>query len=124
MFWNLFKRKKQETQENAASYKTWICYAIDDDGLIIDINVEDFSEKSLDNFAKILAGVSTMSFMVDTISVVKEGFANKPDEYAFIMEQAILHAKKEIEKLALEFEDVNNLNFGDEPVVKPSDVIK
>jgi|GEM_PF-7009137 len=124
MFWNPFKifTKKQE-ETNSQKIHSWICYGIDDDGLSIDINIDSISEKSLDQFAKLLAGISTMSLVPETLAMIKDGLANHPDEYALLIEMAIDYAKKEINNI---IEDIPSLQSEDkdEPVIKPSDIIK
>lgn len=127
MFWNFFKQDKKESKEqepqNELNYNTWICYGIDKEGISIDINIEDFSEKALDDFAKLLAGVSTMALVPDTISIIKEGLKSEPEAYEFLIEKAVEYAKKEINKIVEDAGVLENLD-SDEPVVKPSDIIK
>lgn len=122
MFWNLFKNKK-EVKEEQNTYKTWICYGIDDDGISIDINIEDLSSKSLDDFAKLLAGLSTMALLPDTLEIIREGLIDSPQLYTKIIEATVEHAKKEINYMAEQAIQEQSANI-DEPIVKPSDLIK
>lgn len=120
MFWNFFKKQTQEPETQECL--TWICYGIDDEGLSIDVNIEDFSEKSLTNFAKLLAGVSTMALVPDTIAIIKEGLKSNEDAYNFVITKSIEYAKEEVQKI-LEDSELQSLN-SDDPVIKPSDIIK
>jgi hypothetical protein len=132
MFWNLFKKTKaepvvEETQEEELEYNTWISYGISKDSISIDINIEDYSKESLDNFAKLLAGVSTMGFINDTMQVIKSGFENKPEEFDFLMERAAVYAKLELERVLEEGKKLglNTVrNDSDKPCIKPSEVIR
>lgn len=124
MFWNLFKSKEAPQQQvDNESYDTWICYGIDKDGLSIDINIADVSKKSLDDFAKLLAGISTMSLFPETLAIIKNGLIDEPEAYEFLIEKAVEYAKYEISKI---IGDIPSLQDSDssEPIVKPSDIIK
>lgn len=133
MFWNLFKKTKvepvfiEETQEEELEYKTWISYGISGESISIDINIEDYSEESLDNFAKLLAGVSTMGFVNDTLQVIKSGFENRPEEFTFLMDRSTYYARLEVERIIEEGKKLGLNTFNDdpdEPLIKPSEVIR
>lgn len=122
MFWNLFKKKPaQDDTEILPAYDTVICYAIEDDTLSIEINIKDYSDESIDKFAKLLAGVSTMSFVSETIALIKDAMKERPEKYTALMEKAADYAQKEVTKLLSEQE---NTLSEDDPYVHPSDAFK
>lgn len=120
MFWNPFKKNKKEEPQD---YKIWICYGIENESLLIDINISDYSKESLDSFAKLLAGISTMSFISDTLSTVKDGFKENEFEYDFLMERTAVYAKKELDRIMQEGKGLGLINE-DDPCIKPSDALK
>ncbi len=126
MFWNIFKsKKKEEEQEDELNYNTWISYGISDDNLIcVDINIEDYSNESLDNFAKLLAGVSTMSFVNDTIATIKKGFEDRQEEYEYLMDRTSMYAQQEVARILEEAKFQYATKDSDEPCIKPSDIAK
>jgi hypothetical protein len=126
MFWNIFKsKKKEEEQEDELNYNTWISYGISDDDLIcVDINIEDYSKESLDNFAKLLAGVSTMSFVNDTIATIKRGFEGRQEEYEYLMDRTSMYAQQEVARILEETKIQYVMKDSDEPCIKPSDIAK
>jgi hypothetical protein len=127
MFWNFFKQDKKESKEqepqNELNYNTWICYGIDEDGLSIDINIDDISEESLDNFAKLIAGISTMTLVPETLAIIKDGLKDEPEAYNFIIERAVEYATREMGKIMNDIQSTQE-SSQDEPIVKPSDIIQ
>lgn len=122
MFWNPFKKKPaQNDREILPAYDTLICYAIEDDSLCIEINIKDYSDESIDRFARLLAGVSTMSFVSETLVLIKDAMKEKPEKYTVLMEKAADYAQKEVAKLLSENE---NISSEDDPYVHPADAFK
>jgi hypothetical protein len=120
-----FKRKSADKDiegipKDAQSSLTY--YVKDDGEIFIDINLEDYSEETLGNFSKILAGISSLRFQLQTIDVVKHGFLEsgrvKEFEQLLIL---ILHLSRQ------DVEEVENYidkkAKEEEPCIKPSDML-
>lgn len=120
MFWDMFKKSKKQADQPQLG-ETVISYALDEEDLLIEINMKDFSQKSMDDFARLLAGVSTMSFVPETIALIRDVMKERPEEYSALMEKAALYAKEEVEKLVLAQQDYVEK---DAPYINPSDALK
>lgn len=120
MFWNPFKKPEKKTD------KTFLSFSMEDDTLFIEMNIADYSDTSIENFAKLLAGIATTSFTVDTINLVKDAMQDHPDKYIQTMEIAAIYAQIESERLLSEHADLlenSTSKEKDEPYIKPSDTL-
>ena len=67
---SFFKKKEEPDEiESALTY-----YVKDDGEVFIDVNLIDYSRETINNFAKVLAGISSLRFQLQTIDMVKHGF--------------------------------------------------
>lgn len=96
-------------------------YLVDANGEIyIDILIDDYSTDTLNQFALLLASISTTSFQLQTLSVTQEAFTRdgKIEELKLLVaemlkKQVVLHMEEETET------DTNV----DDPLIQPSDLI-
>ena len=122
---NFLKKKPDEPANVEASSLTY--YITDDDEIFCDVNLVDYSDESLKSFAKILVGISSFSFQVQTIEMVQNGFleSDKTDEYDKLLHYIILMSQQD--QKALDKEKLDNLaqrqKSEEEPCIKPSDML-
>jgi hypothetical protein len=117
---SFFKKKKENNE--ADNIESALTYYVKDDGeVFIDVNLIDYSTKTINNFAKVLAGISSLRFQLQTIDMVKHGFveSGKIEEFENLLTQIVLISKQEIESIT----GINNKDKGEDPCIKPSDMI-
>jgi hypothetical protein len=127
---NWFKKQKQETVYKE-QIESVISYCVTKNGEIyIDINIENYEQETLDRFAKMLAGLCSLKFSPQTIAILQAGLEenDRVGEYEYIIEKSTSYCKEELQ------EYLSGLQEGvfsedptlesDDPVVKPSDIIK
>lgn len=118
---NFFKAKKEVDDTNKA--QSSLTYYVQEDGeVFVDVNLEDYSTETLNNFAKILSGISSLRFQMQTINMVKHGFleADRIKEFEELMLQIILLSQKDIDEIE---KFSKKTGRGEEPCIKPSDMI-
>tara|TARA_Y100001963_G_C6579088_1_gene352531 strand:- start:411 stop:698 length:288 start_codon:yes stop_codon:yes gene_type:complete len=92
----------------------------DDGELYIDVNLIDYEEETLKNFAKLVASLASPALQIETINMIKDGFDNsgKQEECRRLL--------IEIATLAVKDNDVQDFLDGnkkeDEPCIKPTDL--
>jgi hypothetical protein len=127
---NFFKKKPDEAANVEASSLTY--YITDDDEIFCDVNLVDYSDESLKSFAKILVGIPSFRFQVQTIQMVHDGFleADKVDEYDKLLRYVLVTSQQDQEALDKENSDKAKLDDLDqrqkseeEPCIKPSDML-
>ena len=130
----MFKFFKNKTNEDKPSIDkdVWdkleevqsaLTYYVKTDGeIFVDVNLVDYSEETLNNFSKILAGISSLRFQLQTIDMVKHGFlaSGKTEEFKQLLTQILLLSREDIN----EMESYTKRKLkGEEPCIKPSDMI-
>ena len=122
---NFFKKKPDEAANVEASSLTY--YITDDDEIFCDVNLVDYSDESLKSFAKIIVGISSFRFQLQTIEMVHGGFleADKTNEYEKLLHYILLTSQQD--QKALDDENLDNLDqrqkSEEEPCIKPSDML-
>ena len=107
-------------QDEAQSSLTY--YVKEDGEIFVDVNLIDYSEETLTNFSKILAGISSLRFQLQTIDMVKHGFmeSGKVEEFKELLTRIVLISKQDIQSM----EDFTKRQLGgEEPCIKPSDML-
>ena len=122
---SFFKKKtpnkyEEDLPKGAQSALTY--YVKADGEIFIDINLEDYSEETLSNFSKILAGISSLRFQLQTIDIVKSGFleAGKIKEFEKVLIQILFLSQQDIQEME---SFTKRHSKGEEPCIKPSDMI-
>lgn len=119
-FLDLFKKKKQEEvkqeQIEQPQEETFSClsYCVDDDGEIyIDVNLKELTPECLIRFSRIMIGMSSLQFHVETIETLKNGLLEhgREDLFELFVEQVLSSADSE-----------GQIKKEDEPCIKPSDM--
>jgi hypothetical protein len=117
-----FKIPKEDIQSS-------ITYCVKLDGQIyMDVHLADYEEQTLDNFAKIIAGLSSLRFQMQTIEMIKDSLIEADEIGVFnkIVEKmviATLDDKKHLENLMKDtHQDIDSRE--EKPWIKPSQVMK
>lgn len=127
---NFFKKKPDEPVEPVepeVESSSLTYYITDGDEIFFDVNLVDYSDESLKSFAKILVGISSFRFQVQTIEMVQDGFleADKTDEYEKLLHYIILTSQRD--QRNLDKDAVDNLDrrqkSEEDPCIKPSDML-
>ena len=122
---NLFKKKekKEKKEENLEEIQSALTYYVRNDGeIFVDVNLVDYSKETLSNFSKLLAGISSLRFQLQTIDMVKNGFleSDKSKEFEELLTQILLITRQDVQ--AMESFTDRNLKE-EEPCIKPSEMI-
>lgn len=100
-----------------------LTYYVKTDGeMYVDVNLVDYSEETLNNFSKVLAGISSLRFQLQTIDMVKHGFleSGKTEEFKKLLTQILLISREDIN----EMESYTKRKLkGEDPCIKPSDML-
>jgi|688.fasta_scaffold489808_2 hypothetical protein len=132
---NLFNFKKQDLPKNEQQddqqpeesliddeIQSMVCYSSDKEGnVLIDIMLEDYSKESVSNFAKVICGICSFQFHIQTVEIIKNGFidADKDEMFDFFLSEMIKVSKENLLKLKQE----SSGQSSEEPCVKPSDML-
>lgn len=126
----MFKKIKQffskEEETNNLAQVTF-CISEGEEAPMLDIVIEDYSEKTLDALTKILFTIQSPTCMLETLNVIIENLrANDQDEAAIALCMKLgndfLTATPQtfLESLVTETEEDNT----EEPCIKPSDMLQ
>lgn len=132
MSWNpLNWFKKNKKTEDTIEVESCISFCTVENGEIyIDINIKNYNRDTLDRFAILMADLFSLSLSNDTLGILKDGLANinKIEEYKYIIQKATDRAKENIAIQLSEFgkspEQTEQSENCDDPIVKPSDIMK
>ena len=117
---NFFKNKEEEEKVEGESSLTY--YIKEDGEIFCDISLIDYEEDTIKNFAKLIVGVSSLRFQVQTIEMVQNGFIeeNKVEEYEKLLRYVVLMTQQD----TLSLEEPNQRQKSEEePCIKPSDML-
>jgi hypothetical protein len=124
---DFFKKKnaqsKKQPEDDLEDVQSALTYYVKSDGeIFVDVNLVDYSEETLNNFAKILAGISSLRFQLQTVDMVKHGFleAGKLEAFKQLLSLIVLISREDVQ--AMESFTKTKLK-GEEPCIKPSDML-
>lgn len=118
---NLFVKNKQQ-QDEKPSYESSIAYSCDEKGeIFVDIDIQDYNEQTISNFAKILCGISSFKFHLETLNIIKDGFVEngREDLFGLLLEEILRISKDEIYSHSESLGKPDN----EEPCINPSDML-
>ena len=123
-FWNLFKRKEKEIEDDDDA-TTAITYLIDDDGeIFIDITVASFEDEDIENLANLMCSIFTEKCRIITTEMIKtnmekEGEDDKLEKLlSLIIKNQLVIASQELINKEAELRIDS-----EEPCIKPSDML-
>ena len=110
-----------EGEDNSAS----LTYSVSKDGEVyMDVTMSDYEEKTLQNFAKVIAGVSSIKFQLQTIEMIQTSLCTIGEEEVFT--RLVEHVLKETQTQADTLERIGKQalnqdnNQEEQPWIKPS----
>ena len=119
----------EETLKLEEDVKSSVTYYVKSDGQIyMDMNLADYEEQTLDNFAKVISGLSSLRFQMQTIEMIKDSFieADELDIFNKILDKMVLATQSDQEQLEKMMKDLNQDidNKEEQAWIKPSEVMK
>jgi len=128
---NFFKKHNPEKDEfewnKPQDIQSALTYYVKTDGeIFVDVNLVDYSKETLDNFSKVLAGISSLRFQLQTIDMVKHGFleSGKTEEFKQLLTQIVLFSREDVQAMeSFTNERFKGEELGEEPCIKPSDML-
>jgi len=124
---NNSKDGEEKVADGEASIQSAVTYYATSDGQIyIDINISDYEEGTMSNFAKMISNISTIKFQIETLKIIKESLveSGNGDVFDKLVEKIVLETEKDrklLEKYAQDYEQDNKQE--ERPWIKPSQVI-
>ena len=110
-----------------------ITYYVKSDGQVyMDVYLADYEEATLNNFAKIISGLSSLKFQIQTLEMIKDSFAESDGLSIFedLVDKIVTNTQKDRGAMLQIMEDSNgeemieDSNREDQPWIKPSQVMK
>ena len=132
LFKKFFSKKEEETQEEQTmkdmegeDYSASLTYSVSKDGEVyMDVTMSDYEEKTVQNFAKVIAGVSSIKFQLQTIEMIRTSLCTIGEEEVFT--RLVEHVLKETQTQADTLERIGKQalnqdnNQEEQPWIKPS----
>jgi hypothetical protein len=123
----------EDELEGLEDIESYVTFYIKKGEIYVDINLTDYSDETLNNFAKVIAGLSSLKLQLETIEMIKEGFlgdGKKSELNKFLLKVASICAlntqsieehfeEKKAEKKA----GKKGGKKEGEPCIKPSDML-
>lgn len=119
MFKNWFQ-KQETTQTEELDYKEFSCikYFVNDEGLRVDVTIEDFDQKSIASLAHIINCMNGSEILTETIEIISLFFKQEGQQ------------KELLELYSMISEEVTDFltstatkNIENSPCIKPSDML-
>tara|TARA_R100000008_G_scaffold18244_1_gene9141 strand:+ start:3110 stop:3529 length:420 start_codon:yes stop_codon:yes gene_type:complete len=94
------------------------------DDTFMDVHLSDFEEETLGKFAKIVSGLSSIRFQLETLQMIRDCFEDTEDEAVFnrIVVKMIEYTEEEAD--VIEKINKGSKSREEQPWIKPSDMIK
>lgn len=132
MFFKKFFSKeedvKQEDSDKSLADEDYIAsltYSVSKDGEVyMDVTMSDYEDKTLQNFAKVIAGVSSIKFQLQTIEMIQTSLCSIGEEEIFT--KLVEYVLKETQRQADTLDKISNQalkqenNQEEQPWIKPS----
>ena len=112
--------EEKEDEENEVLGSITYYFKESDDNTYMDIHLSDYKKETISKFAKVISGLSSLKFQLETLDMIRGCFDEGEDEDVFtqIVAQMIKCTEEEtsvIEKI--------NRKVQEQPWIKPSDMI-
>lgn len=99
-----------------------LTYSINAEGeIFVDVNIEDFSNDTIDNLAFIVSTVSTLKCQLVTMEMIKGSFfqEGRSEEFSRLMQKTLELTQEATE----DYKKLRNGTDIEEPCIKPSDML-
>lgn len=117
---NFGKSYKKEEQEKKIDSIATISYKIGSDNIVeVDIQVEDYDTNSVSQLCKILDVLSSDSFYMKTLEIIKAGFIKENQQDS--LNQIYNHIGNQVSEKII---NSINENKKHQPCIKPSQMLK
>ena len=134
MFFKKFFSKKEDVEQEDSGksltdedYIASLTYSVSKDGEVyMDVTMSDYEDKTLQNFAKVIAGVSSIKFQLQTIEMIQTSLCSIGEEEIFT--KLVEHVLKETQRQADTLDKISNQalkqenNQEEQPWIKPSQI--
>ena len=132
MFFKKFFSKEEDVKQEESNksptdedYIASLTYSVSKDGEVyMDVTMSDYEDKTLQNFAKVIAGVSSIKFQLQTIEMIQTSLCSIGEEEIFT--KLVEHVLKETQRQADTLDKISNQalkqenNQEEQPWIKPS----
>ena len=108
---------------NNKEFSSQVVFSMRGDGeLYIDIDIEDYSDDSIKNFAKLISALGTLQLQLETVQIASSGIIETlPEKIDLFLTEITRIASKKLSKEDIDPPEVDGKK--DEPCIKPSDLI-
>ena len=112
--------EEKEDEEDMVLGSITYYFKKSDDNTYMDIHLSDYKEETISKFAKVISGLSSLKFQLETLNMIRDCFDEGEDEDVFtqIVTQMIKCTEEETSVL----EKINR-KVQEQPWIKPSDMI-
>ena len=131
LFKKFFSKEEDVKQEDSdksltdEDYIASLTYSVSKDGEVyMDVTMSDYEDKTLQNFAKVIAGVSSIKFQLQTIEMIQTSLCSIGEEEIFT--KLVEYVLKETQRQADTLDKISNQalkqenNQEEQPWIKPS----
>lgn len=134
MFFKKFFSKQEAMPEampediEDEDYIASVTYSVSKDGEVyMDVTMSDYDEKTLQNFAKVIAGISSIKFQLQTIEMIKTSLCSIGEEEVFteLVQYVLKETEKQadtLDRLAKQAQVQQGKNQEEQPWIKPSQI--
>ena len=134
MFFKKFFSKEEDVKQEESNksptdedYIASLTYSVSKDGEVyMDVTMSDYEDKTLQNFAKVIAGVSSIKFQLQTIEMIQTSLCSIGEEEIFT--KLVEYVLKETQRQADTLDKISNQalkqenNQEEQPWIKPSQI--
>ena len=132
MFFKKFFSKEEDVKQEESNksptdedYIASLTYSVSKDGEVyMDVTMSDYEDKTLQNFAKVIAGVSSIKVQLQTIEMIQTSLCSIGEEEIFT--KLVEYVLKETQRQADTLDKISNQalkqenNQEEQPWIKPS----
>ena len=134
MFFKKFFSKEEDVKQEESNksptdedYIASLTYSVSKDGEVyMDVTMSEYEDKTLQNFAKVIAGVSSIKFQLQTIEMIQTSLCSIGEEEIFT--KLVEYVLKETQRQADTLDKISNQalkqenNQEEQPWIKPSQI--
>ena len=109
-----------EHQEEPDAYSTLTFYTQEDGSIYLDVNLSDYTNDTIDDFANMISSIFCESFQLQAIEIVRNGLQR--EEKTEELKRFIIKVAEN--KIAEKISNISQIEKSeDEPCIKPSEML-